>query len=121
MAQQKGMVHVTGAKDLVEALSHLSTRTGSILATAIRDALRPVVGPMRQQVLRVVKNDNKSSKHWSVSETDYKTRVKKNGKRVFVDDDAAFIGKNIPVAVATNLVNVSLRLSGMDGGVKEKN
>lgn len=91
MAQQKGMVHVTGAKDLVEALSHLSTRTGSILATAIRDALRPVVGPMRQQVLRVVKNDNKSSKHWSVSETDYKTRVKKNGKTVRTRSSAELI------------------------------
>jgi len=50
-----------------------------------------------------------------------KVLVDENGKRVFGDDDAAFIGKNIPVAVATNLVNVSLRLSGMDGGVKEKN
>ena len=45
--------------------------------------------------------------------------VGEDGKRVFGENDQDYLGKNLPLAVATKLVDVSMKLSSLDG--KEKN
>jgi len=73
----QGSITVKGSKELIATLGMFSSRVGSSLVVAIKDGLRPVVPAMRSAIIQVVGNGKKSSKHWSVSETDYKERTLK--------------------------------------------
>ena len=75
-------ITIRGHKELIEALKLVSTRVGSALSAAIRDGLTPVVPAMRAAVIAAVSGGKQSTKHWSTSETDYKTRTLKSGKKV---------------------------------------
>ena len=77
----QGSITVKGSKELIATLGMFSSRVGSSLVVAIKDGLRPVVPAMRSAIIQVVGNGKKSSKHWSVSETDYKERALKSGKK----------------------------------------
>lgn len=45
--------------------------------------------------------------------------VDEDGKRVFGENDQEYLGRNLPLTVATRLVDVSMKLSNLDA--KEKN
>lgn len=75
-------ITIHGHKELIEALKLVSTRVGTALSAAIRDGLTPVVPAMRAAVIAAVSGGKESTNHWSTSETDYKTRTLKSGKKV---------------------------------------
>lgn len=75
-------ITIHGHKELIEALKLVSTRVGSALSAAIRDGLTPVVPAMRAAVIAAVSGGKESTNHWSTSETDYKTRTLKSGKKI---------------------------------------
>jgi len=75
-------ITISGHKELIEALAQVSTRVGSALSAAIRDALKPVIPDMKAAVLAAVSGGDDSTNHWSVSDTDFKVRTRKNGTRV---------------------------------------